>query len=214
MTSATHSGTRLLLSIVALLCLVGAALAPIGSATLRPVAAQPLCLGETIWDEAQQRCVPIDGVSPSPTPPAPSEPETPSPAPSITLPSPDPAETATITTAEPSADPSAMTDDDTRAAPNQRLTSAQLRVYSCPDDSDWYALADSDPFRLSYEPLCTGTPSTLIPFIISVDGQRVAIPNASNPLSEGMYAQAYDLPAGTYSIVSAPPDGYGTPIVY
>lgn len=163
---AARTGPRLLLSIVALLCLTGTLLAPIGSAFAHPVSAgQPLCLGETIWDEQQQQCVPIDGASPAPTPSAPDEPETPSPT---------PAETATVIPAEPSAAPSPMQDDESPLPPGAAFdlsaVSLYSTVYACRDGANWYALADASPFRPNTVPLCTDPAPGLIPFNVRSGG--------------------------------------------
>ncbi len=195
-------------ALVLLLTLALASLTSPGWAASRVAAGQPLCLGDTIWDEASQQCVPLgdETASAEPEPIQPStEPSVePSVAPTV-LPDVVASEAPLASnSASPSANPPADTERD-----GSRRSFFQTFIHDCPADRDWYTLADAAPQYL----ICPDPPQTAIPFVISVDGQPVANPIGSTAAS-GASAYAPDIPPGDVTIQEEIPAGYGTPLAY
>jgi hypothetical protein len=193
------------------------------------LAAQPLCLEGTVWDAERQDCVPIEeSAAPQPSldptvepsvMPSPQEPSR-DPAPSeIPLP---PTESPNHTTPSANAEPSGGSEQLPPGAEfidipeyGDPAVLVFASFYSCQEGPDWYAFADANWYAESQ--LCLQPSPPDLPLNVWVDGDLIAMTDTSimpGYSDGGLMAQVQPLPAGDLRIVSQPPRGFGTPIVY
>ncbi len=211
-----------LLTLAVVLTFVTASLMPLGL-TRAPAAAQPLCLGETVWEPERQECVALEDEDSS-VPPVPSDiPSTAStvtPTPAVPseqpLPSP-PSSDEPVVSAAPSAGMDQLPPDAGLVdipALGEPAVYVYASFYTCQEGPDWYAFAADRPVVESQMCLQPATPN--LPLQVWIGDDLIAMSDTSGgALSDGgAYAQLQPLPAGDLTLVSQPPRGFGTPVVY